>query len=373
VSNTGIFHGVLKNNPNYKYLIDKNATLNELSLDDIASQKVKIKPKFIVTWKDRKAAISCWVSAKRTRSYPYTRIFNTLSQKDIKKITIFPILKDEGLGTGKHKGCFDLIQWDTFSMCTYLGVYTIPAYYVKARRNQSLNKVRCQEFDYAYLTEKIKEILTTSNTVKEWNNIQRNSIKELEDRVIKGYGKIAKETGVTFRSQEHVRKVLRELRNPDTFKSTSQKKSKRAQDRENQTTQPKEEVFGMPKGKVTLEDSLGGKYTWTVDAYHIENKNVYLIEMKHRKGGIPTLGDIEDALLKFHFYANLSELRDENGIMLKPKPSLVLSSGKDTFDKISNAKYVKLVLEEAKLNNILVIISGKGETKKNLIQKLLSN
>ena len=37
--------------------------------------------------------ISKWVSPKRTRSYPYGRIYNTLGQA--KKITVIPIIKDE--------------------------------------------------------------------------------------------------------------------------------------------------------------------------------------------------------------------------------------------------------------------------------------
>jgi hypothetical protein len=38
--------------------------------------------------------ISKWVSPKRTRSYPYERVYNTLNIS--KKITVIPIIKDEG-------------------------------------------------------------------------------------------------------------------------------------------------------------------------------------------------------------------------------------------------------------------------------------
>lgn len=50
-------------------------------------------------------AVSKWVSPKRTRSYPYERVYNTLSQP--KKITIIPIVKDEGIN-----GDRDFIQFD---------------------------------------------------------------------------------------------------------------------------------------------------------------------------------------------------------------------------------------------------------------------
>ncbi|MCA1624887.1 MAG: hypothetical protein LC768_03150 [Acidobacteria bacterium] len=37
-------------------------------------------------------AVSKWVSPKRTRSYPFERVFNTLNVS--KKITVIPIVKD---------------------------------------------------------------------------------------------------------------------------------------------------------------------------------------------------------------------------------------------------------------------------------------
>ena len=48
-------------------------------------------------------AVSKWVSPKRTRSYPFERVFNTLHVS--KKITVIPIVKDEGA-----KGDRDFIQ-----------------------------------------------------------------------------------------------------------------------------------------------------------------------------------------------------------------------------------------------------------------------
>ncbi|KKR25601.1 MAG: hypothetical protein UT57_C0062G0005 [Microgenomates group bacterium GW2011_GWC1_39_7] len=57
--------------------------------------------------KENKVAISWWVSAKRTRSYPYTRVYDTLGFSG-KKITIIPVIKDEG-----KEGDRDFLQWDT--------------------------------------------------------------------------------------------------------------------------------------------------------------------------------------------------------------------------------------------------------------------
>jgi len=49
----------------------------------------------IVNIEQSRFALSKWVSPKRTRSYPFERVFNTLSFS--KKITVIPIIKDEGV------------------------------------------------------------------------------------------------------------------------------------------------------------------------------------------------------------------------------------------------------------------------------------
>lgn len=50
-------------------------------------------------------SLSKWVSPKRTRSYPYERIYDTFVGN--KRITVIPIIKDEG-----NAGDRDFIQWD---------------------------------------------------------------------------------------------------------------------------------------------------------------------------------------------------------------------------------------------------------------------
>ncbi len=63
--------------------------LNTFDMDnlDVALSK---DGTFILNIDDRKLAISWWVSAKRTRTYPYARIYDSLSFQG-KKITIIPL------------------------------------------------------------------------------------------------------------------------------------------------------------------------------------------------------------------------------------------------------------------------------------------
>lgn len=80
-------------------------------------------------------AVSKWVSPKRTRSYPYARVYDSLAFKN--KVTIIPIVKDEGLD-----GDMDYIQWDTISLMSLLNVYVIVGYYDNASKNQKYaNKI----------------------------------------------------------------------------------------------------------------------------------------------------------------------------------------------------------------------------------------
>ena len=72
-------------------------------------------------------AISKWVSPKRTRSYPFERVYNTLHIS--RKITVIPVVKDEGA-----KGDRDFIQWDTVSLMSLLDVFVIFAYYDNAEK-----------------------------------------------------------------------------------------------------------------------------------------------------------------------------------------------------------------------------------------------
>ena len=89
-------------------------------------------------------AVSWWVSAKRTRSYPYARVYDTLSFSG-KKITIIPVMKDEG-----KQGDRDFLQWDTIALMSLLGVYVIIGYYTDAERSlRYRHKITKQRFDSA--------------------------------------------------------------------------------------------------------------------------------------------------------------------------------------------------------------------------------
>jgi hypothetical protein len=121
----------------------------------------------------------------------------------------------------------------------------------------------------------------------------------------------------------------------------SREKAKYAQSREISTIQPKEILSTSTKAKITITNYLGGQYFFTVDEVIIQNNTIYLIESKHSKNAIiPSISDIKDGLLKMILYSNLSDV-EVDGIKMKSKAILRLTS-----PKISNDTEVKLLLKK---------------------------
>jgi hypothetical protein len=210
-------------------------------------------------------ALSKWVSPKRTRSYPFERVFNTLHVA--KKITIIPVLKDEGLA-----GERDFIQWDTISLMSLLDVFVIFAYYVDAEKKG--NKITKQKFDVAYIKQKIQAITEYHSSALHWNlqEIQLNLAK-IADRAKKAYQHIAQKTQVVLHAPKGVDTFIEKMQQDvSIFMQFSRDKSKNAQGREEKTQQPKEYLHSETKSKITIVNYLGGKYFLTVDEAQIKRR-----------------------------------------------------------------------------------------------------
>jgi len=135
-----------------EYETGSNITSEEI---DIKELDINSSPTcFLLNMSKSKVAVSKWVSPKRTRSYPYERVYNTLSTS--KKITVIPVVKDEG-ATGDR----DFIQWDTIALMSLLDVYVIPAYYVDAQKritSSGKQKITKQKLDNDFIIKELKKI-----------------------------------------------------------------------------------------------------------------------------------------------------------------------------------------------------------------------
>jgi hypothetical protein len=266
-------------------------------------------------------AISKWVSPKRTRSYPFERVYNTLHIS--KKITVIPIVKDEGA-----KGDRDFIQWDTVSLMSLLDVFVIFAYYNNADKAE--NKITNQQFDNKYVLQKIKEIEQYHSSALHWNiNELKTNFHDILKKVVLSYAEIETKTKVPLHGIKGLQNFQDRIgKDVSLFMDFSRGKAKEAQSREFVTFQPKESLSTLSKAKVTITNYLGGQYFLTVDEILVTNEKISLIEGKHTVNAIlPSKGDIKDGLLKMILYSNLIEVT-VNGNAIVSEAVLCLTSSK---------------------------------------------
>lgn len=263
-------------------------------------------------------AISRWVSPKRTRSYPYERVYNTLGIS--KKITVIPVVKDEG-----QNGDRDYIQWDTISLMSLLDVFVIFAYYNKAEKVGE--KIGKQQFDNDYVVSKITEIQQFHSSALHWNLAELAKIDDILDKVKTNYAQIEKQTGIKLHSVKGIDNLRKKIdKNVNKFKEFSREKAEKAQTREVATIQPKEALSTATKAKLTITNFLGGEYHFTVDEIQAFEETLYLIEAKHSKNALlPSKSDIKDGLLKLILYCNFATVKMENR-RYTPMPVLKLTS-----------------------------------------------
>jgi hypothetical protein len=301
-------------------------------------------------------ALSWWVSAKRTRSYPYARVYDSLDFSG-KKVTIIPIFKDEG-----KEGDRDFLQWDTVSLMSLLGVYVIIAYYKEAEHSTRYEKkITKQRFDTDYLKEEIKRLFSYQSDALHWNISQIEKVGEIGKKALDRYERISKVTGVEMHSRESAEKRINQLKKgKDAFMTLSRTLAEKAQKRESVTMQPKEKLEGT-KGTITITNYLGGNYYFTSDEVELHNNDIWLIDAKHTKtDNLPSLEDIKDGLLKMILFTNLVDVK-MNGKNLMPVPILKLTTG-DSFsiDKLKDKQkeLLEILKKEAKENGFRVMLNN---------------
>ena len=353
----------------YKVFLSEELQAVEIDKFDIN----KVPPFCLLKDSNYSFAVSKWVSPKRTRSYPYERVYNTLNVS--KRITVIPIIKDEGID-----GDRDFLQWDTVSLMSLFDVFVIFAYYHNATKNPKYeNKITNFSFDNEYVVSKIKEVAQYHSSALHWNlNELKNSLHGIVNKAIKSYSEIEKQTGVQLHSQTGIENFKTKIgEDVAVFMNFSREKAKNAQSREMQTTQPKERLTTSTKAKITIKNYLGGQYFFTVDEVKVEKDTVYLIESKHSKQTVlPSKGDIKDGLLKMILYSNLCKV-EINGKPKKSKSVLHLTSPKISSEITSEMpiwdrgdlllinnfsqkqiRFIDALLDEAVENGFLVRIGG---------------
>lgn len=335
--------------------------LNEYPISELDKALSKDGTSIITIGKNKQIALSWWVSAKRTRSYPYARVYDSLGFQG-KKVTIIPILKDEG-----KEGDRDFLQWDTISLMSLLGIYTIISYYSSAERSSRYrNKITKQRFDITRIKKEINNLLDYQSDALHWNLAQIEKVGEIGQKALNAYDKISKKLCVEMHSKELAKNRINNLlKGKEHFITLSRDLAKKAQERESVTIQPKEKLSGI-KATLTIKNYLGGYYFFTCDEVSIEENIIYLVEGKHSKYSlIPSLGDIKDGLLKMILFTNLQEVKigkKEYDPVAVLKLTSTIRFQKERLRKFQ-IESLKLLKEEAERNHFQVIINDINLTK----------
>jgi DNA-dependent RNA polymerase auxiliary subunit epsilon len=336
----------------YKPLLCQNLKIFEfkdleIALESCTSFILKIN-------EENRVAISWWVSAKRTRSYPYARVYDTLGFTG-RKITIIPIFKDEG-----KEGDRDFLQWDTVLLMSLLGVYVIVAYYIDAKRNKRYrHKITNQRFDINYIREQIKNILSYQSDALHWNLQNFDKISQIGQKALEAYEKISKKLKVQMHSRKSAEKrIAKLLESKEEFIRLSRALAKKAQEREKATVQPKENLSGK-KAIITIQNYLGGYYYFTVDEVEIKDNQIFLVEAKHSKtNALPSLEDIKDGLLKMILFTNLESVKfnDKEYVPVAVLKLTVEGGFNENRLSSSQKEILKLLYKEAEINNFQIIL-----------------
>ena len=265
------------------------------------------KSSFIIKTADDEYAFSQWVSPKRTRSYPFARVYDTLNKKN--RVTLIPFCKDEGAD-----GDRDFIQWDTVSLMSLLNVHVIIGYYEKAEKSVKKKqiykeKITKQVFDYTYAHKQLTDLQQYHSSSLHWNLKQIEQLSVVAQHTLSAYQKIHTKTKVRLHGEGGIHKRIKVIEEDvDKFRDMSRKLAQEAQIREASTDQPKEQTIES-KSIITLHNLIGGLYYWTVDECFILDRKLFLVEKKHtRRKPLPSINDIKDAFIKMALLSNIQSL-----------------------------------------------------------------
>lgn len=372
---TGFIKGVT-----YRTHLAENSTKFDLSTFDVNT----VAPYGLIQSPITEIAYSKWVSPKRTRSYPFARIYNTYNASKV--LTIIPVIKDEG-----KDGDRDRIQYSTISWMNLLNVYIVLAYYDTADKSTkseqgSKDKLSNQKFNNEFVKAQIDDILAYRQSALHWNkNLFEERFTRIFEQALDCYNSISHSTGVKIHSRRGMNKYLQKIVEEfEQFKNISLKSSQNASKREALTSHELEYLVDGLKATFSIENYLGGIYYLTPDEIFYKD-NIYIIQESKNTSqhSLPKLPDIQDGLFKLILFSNLDTLtlneqpvnftsklkltgKNVVGSIVLPTSSaeieLFLQANNATFSNEQKEIITKLALE-AKHNQIQIEVSSNLRRK----------
>lgn len=309
---TVVFEGFIKDYSYRAYLTPKDVSGEVLPAYDLMNFDINVaSTSGLIQVPSGEGAIgySKWVSPKRSRSFPFERMYNTLNAPKI--VTIIPILKDEGAD-----GEPDRIGYMTFSWMNLLNIYIVLGYYASAEKSkkpgqQSRQKLSEQMFDAAFVHSQIQEIIEFKQSALHWNKyLFETRFTKTFRTAVNAYAEISKRTGVRVHSQAKLLADISEVeRDFSQFMNLSLRRSEMAREREVRTTHRREYLSDGLKGKFFIKNYLEGIYYLTADEVFLKGSTYLIQESKNSSNGsLPTLSGIRDGLFKLILFAKMESL-----------------------------------------------------------------
>ena len=305
MSKTLYFEGFIKDLRYRAHLTDSLVTydLQEFDIN-------KAKSFGLINHANSQVAFSKWTSPKRTRTYPFARLYNTYNESKI--LTIIPVMKDEGLD-----GDLDKIQYSTISWMNLLNVYIVLGYYQSADKNRSpkqrnRNKLTNQKLNVEAVNAQIDAITSYKQSALHWNrSLFEEQFTTIYEKAINAYDQISSKTKVRVHPRNTKLQYLETVKEDyQRFRDISLKGSQGAAIRESKTLHAQEFLKDGGKGIFFIENYLGGVYHLTADEVLREGGKYIIQESKNStKKLLPSISDIKDGLFKLILFANLDSLK----------------------------------------------------------------
>jgi len=299
------FEGFIKDLSYWAHLTDSliSYSLHEFDIN-------RVKSYGLINHANSQVAYSKWTSPKRTRTYPFARLYNTYNESKI--LTIIPIMKDEGLD-----GDLDKIQYSTISWMNLLNVYIVLAYYERADKNRSpkqknRNKLTNQKLNVESVNTQINAISTYKQSALHWNrSLFEKQFTGIYEKAVNAYDRISSKTKVKVHPRQTKLEYLETVKKDyKQFRDISLKGSRGAAVRESKTIHSQEYLGDSGKSIFFIENYLGGVYHLTADEVLREGGKYIIQESKNStKKLLPSISDIKDGLFKLILFANLDSLK----------------------------------------------------------------
>ena len=363
------------------------AELPRIALDQF---DINYAPPFgVIKTPETEIAYSQWVSPKRTRSYPFARIYNTYRASKV--ITIIPIIKDE-----EADGDRDKIQYSTVAWMSLLNIYIVLAYYEiaeKSRKSKQIarEKLTRQKFNSNFVNSQIQEILEYRQSALHWNkSLFEDRFVPIFNIALNCYDEISEKTGIKVHTRTGLDLYIKQVQTEfEVFKNISLKSSQNASQREAVTLHNLEYLVDGKKATFSIENYYGGFYYLTSDEIPYENNQYIIQESKNTSSGsLPKLADIQDGLFKLILFSNMESLKLNNrevNFTTRLKltgnnisGSLLLPNSVDEVDhfihqnqqvfKAKQIEYIKKLALEAKNNSKITVQIIGNATQSNPLQ-----